>query len=62
MAKQNQGVFPPEPRGSVQIETPNGVVRSSRGGVVGGSVDASDRAPEKLPYRDTVTGRYRDRE
>lgn len=61
MPKQNQGVFPPEPRGSAQIETPNGVVRSNGGRVTGGSVDPGERV-DKLPYRDTVTGRYRERE
>lgn len=61
MAKQKQSVFPPEPRGSVYIESPNGVSRVDGNRVTISSYEPGTRA-DKLPYRDTVTGRYRDRE
>lgn len=58
--KSNQGVFPPEPRGSVTVDTVNGVGRARGGSVTVASYEPG-RSVEKLPYRDTVTGRYRDR-
>ena len=60
MPKQNQGVFPSQTRGSVQVDTVNGVGRADGGRVTVASYEP-ERTVEKLPYRDTVTGRYRDR-
>lgn len=52
-----QKVFPKEPRNSITVESPNGI-----GKVQGNRVTISSYEPgrtvEKLPYRDTVSGRY----
>jgi hypothetical protein len=58
---QRNGEWPNGPRSTATLETPNGVVRATRSSVTGGSVDPGERT-EKLPYRDTVTGRYRESE
>lgn len=63
MAKDRigQGVFPPEPGVSVTIESPNGLGRIAGPNRVTVSSYEPGRSVEKLPYRDTVTGRYTDR-
>jgi hypothetical protein len=59
MAKQS--AFPRDTRGSVKVDTVNGVGRAEAGRVTVASFEP-ERTTEKLPYRDTVTGRYRERE
>jgi len=58
---EKQGEFPSKPRGTVKIESPNGVGRVSGGKVTISSYEPG-RTTERLPYRDTVSGRYRERE
>lgn len=58
--KTGQGIWPQRPSGKAVVESNDGIGRVEGNRVTLSSYDKT--SVEELPYRDTVTGRYRKRQ